>query len=240
MVFPLTSLKAMVNDQDKGWKHRYIDSYRPAASSKTRSPTIATESEAILHHSSRSWHRTKSSDNTTQQGDASSTLKSSRGQSQDHCPPTTPASDKKSPSTGHDPEQLTQTPMERRKNVSMSDATPSRGSPSTAHHDKRNESEAQSRGIYGSSRSPTSNTTYLSRFELKRPGDDRATDRSIKRRRDVEEEKDEDEDEPKSVNASDSYSTPKRFHCKNYMCMEYHEYADCHKPKICWGCRSNR
>ncbi|KAL9077107.1 MAG: hypothetical protein Q9161_000373 [Pseudevernia consocians] len=88
----------------------------------------------------------------------------------------------------------------------MSDATPSRGSSSTAHHDKRNESEAQSRGIYGSSRSPTSNTTYLGRFELKRPGDDKATDRSIKRRRDVEEEKDEDEDEPKSVNASDSYN----------------------------------
>ena len=240
IVFPLTSLKAMVNDQDKGWKYRCIDSYRPAASSRARSPTIATEFEAIRHHSNKSWHRAKYSNNTTQPGDASSTLESSRGQPQHHSPPTTPVTDQKSPSTGHDPEQLTQMPVETRKNVSMSETTPSRRSSSTAHHDKTNESEAQSRGFYGSSRSATSNTTYLGRFELKRPGDDEATDRSIKRRRDVEEKKDEDEDEdePESVNASENYRMPKRFHCKNYMCMGYHEYADCPKPKICWGCRS--
>ena len=32
-VSPLTSSKAMVNDQAKGWKHRYYDSYRPGGQS---------------------------------------------------------------------------------------------------------------------------------------------------------------------------------------------------------------
>lgn len=52
-------------------------------------------------------------------------------------------------------------------------------------------SEAQSRGIYGSCGSPTSNVTHLGRYELKRSPNEEAGDRSAKRRRDAEEEEEE-------------------------------------------------
>lgn len=98
---------------------------------------------------------------------------------------------------------------------------------------KRNESEAQSRGFYRSSRSPTSNAVRLGGYDLKRPLADEATDRSTKRRRDKE------EDEP--TRASNSPRSPSMtYQCKNYRCMENHATPDCDKPATCWGCRSTK
>ncbi len=171
--------------------HRYYDSYRPSACSKNRSATIATESEAVRHHSNKRWN------NSTSQGDASSAVKFSRDQSQDHRSPAAPFPNQNSPSPGHNSEQLTQLYTEGRNTIGMPDTAQSRRSSRTVDHDKRNESEAQSRGFYGSSRSPTSNVTHLGRYELKRYRDDEATDRSPKRRRAVDENEDENENENK-------------------------------------------
>ncbi len=169
--------------------HRYYDSYRPYASSKNRSPTIAAESEAVRYRSNKRWN------NSTPQSDASSAVKFSRDQSQDHRSPAAPVPNQNSHREG-------------RNTIGMPDTGQSRRSSRTVDHDRRNESEAQSRGFYGSSRSPTSNVTHLGRYELKRHRDDEATDRSPKRRREVDEKKDENEDENKDegepVGASDA------------------------------------
>lgn len=237
-VSPLTPSKAMVRDQDMGWDLRYYDSYRPAAegetSSEDRSSTIATESKAVRHRSNKIWHRAEYSSNTTPRADASLALKFSRGQSDDHSAAAASVPNEKSPSTGHDPKQLIQMPTKERKDTSMPDTSPSRRSSRTVDPDRRNASEAQSRGFYGSS-PPPSNVLRLSGYELKRPLDDEAIDRSIKRHRGTEEEE---EEEP--IRTSDNYRPPPRYWCKNYMCMEDHAYSDCDKPMICWGCRSIR
>ena len=72
--------------------------------------------------------------------------------------------------------------------MSMPDRTTSRSSSQTVDPNQMNESEAQSRGIYGSSRSPTSNIAHIGRWSLKRSSDDEATDRPFKRLRGTEEE----------------------------------------------------
>ena len=56
----------------------------------------------------------------------------------------------------------------------------------TVDTDSTYESEAQRRGIYGS---PTSGLTHIGNYELKRPADDEAAERSIKRRRNAEEDR---------------------------------------------------
>lgn len=79
-------------------------------------------------------------------------------------------------------------------------------------------SEAQSRGIYGSCGSPTSNVTHLGRYELKRSPNAEAGDRGVKRRRDAEEledkeEEEEEDDEP--IAPSDNVKMRRGFMCKN-------------------------
>lgn len=235
----------MPSGQDKGWNHRRYDSYRPATKRKAfpenHSPIIASESEAVRYRPNKSSHRATSSSNTAPRGDASSTPRSSRGQSLGHSPPAASVPDKNPPFLGHDPEQLTQMLRKERNDRSMPDTAPSRHSSCTAELDKRNESEAQRRGFYGSSRSSTSNGLRLAGYDLKRPGDDEATDRSIKRRRGTEEDGevgDEDEDEAEPTGASDKDRPPRKYWCKNYMCMRDHAYSDCDKERRCWGCRS--
>ena len=80
-------------------------------------------------------------------------------------------------------------------------------------------SEAQSRGIYGSCGSPTSNVTHLGRYELKRSPNEEANNRAVKRRRDaeegveVEDEEEDDADEP--IAPSDNVKMRRGFTCKN-------------------------
>lgn len=178
----------MDNSQHKAWDHRYYDSYRPDTKresfSEHRSPKFATEFKAVRYHSNHGWHWRNLSVKTNPQSDASSTLKPSRGQTENHTLPAAFMPTEKSPSTGNSQEQLVQMPQRERKK----DTAPSRRSSHTVDPDKRNKSEAQSRGFYGSSRSPNSDVAYLGKYELKRPGNEDITDRSVKRRRDTEEE----------------------------------------------------
>ena len=167
---------------------RYYDSYRPIASSRNRS------------HNER-WRLPKSFNNSTPQGDAS--VKFSRGQSQHHSSPAAPVPNQNSPSNGQDMAQRRR--WEKEGKIGMPDTPQMQRTSPTVNHDRRNESEAQSRGFYGPSRSPTSNVTHLGRFELKRHQDNEATDRSPKRRREVDEKKDGNEDEGEPVGASDNY-----------------------------------
>ena len=231
----------MANYQDKAWNRRGYDSYRPATKSEAvsgiHSPSNHTGSEAVQHYSNKSWHRAKYSSNATTQTDASSTLRTSRDHSEDNSPPAAPLSNRNSTSTGHDSEQLNQNLTKERKDTSMPKTTPSRNSSRTVDQDKH-ESEAQSRGFYGSSRSPTSDVFNLGRYQLKRPREDGGTDRSIKRRRAAEEEKDDDHDDEPASALDNHRPPPVIYQCKNYMCMENHAYQECDKPKVCWGCRS--
>ena len=236
----------MRTSQYKAWDYRYYDSYRPSTKSEPflerRSPKFATEFKAVRHHSNQSWRQAKSSIKKSPQGDASTTLEPLRSQSRHYSPAAASVLDLTSPFTGHSPEQLFQMPSKERKDMRMPDTALSRASSHTVDPDKRNESEAQSRGFYGSSRSPNSDAVHLGQYELKRRGAVETSDRSVKRRRDTteEEEKAEEEEGDKPAGTSDSHKHPRRYHCKNYMCMEYHRYDECDKPKICWGCRSTK
>lgn len=191
-VSPLPSSTSLISGQNNSWRHRYYDSYRPATkrivSSDNRSLGLAAELEVVRYHSNKSLYWAKSSSNKASQGEALSTIDSARGHSEGHSSPPATSIYKKNPvSTGHQPEQLIEMSTKGRKGTSMSDRASSRRSSHTVDLDRRNESEAQSRGIYGTARSSTSNVLYLSGYELKRPGDDEAIDRSVKRRRDTEE-----------------------------------------------------
>lgn len=243
---PLKSSKARISDRDKkdtGWDHRYYDSYRPASrrgtSSENRSPTRATESEAVRHHSKKTWHQAKFSSKKTSQGDVSPILISSRGNSQDRSPLAASESDDKPPSTGHDPDHLTQMPSQQRKGTSIPTS-----SPTVDAEDEARESEAQSRGFYSPSRSrtSTSNAVTVAGYELKRRQDDGETDRSPKRSRGDENDRDRTANRPSNAEddepggASDTYKRQ----CKNYMCMGDHTYENCDRPMICWGCRSTK
>lgn len=240
-VSPLTCSKAMASDQDKGWNHRYYDSYRPVtkgeASSENRSPTITAESEAFRYHSNKHWHRAKSSSNSTPKGDASSTLKASRGQSQDYSSPAASVPDETPPTTGHHLQQLTRMASQGRKGTSIPDAALSRRSSRAVDaEEETHESEAQSRGFYPSSRSRTSNAVHVGRYELKRRQGDEETERSPKRSRGEEDDRDRPANRPRNAEEDE----PVRLHCKNFMCMGEHSYQDCDKPMICWGCRSTK
>ena len=164
----------MVSDQAMARKWPHYDSYRPLtkreAFSENRSPTIAEESKAVRHSPDQSSHGAKYSSQ-------------SRDQNSPH------VLDENPPSTGHDPESLI--PMPTKKKKGRPNTAPSPRSSRVV--DKRNRSEAPSRGIYGSSRSPTSNVARLGRYELKRPQDNEATNPSIKRRRDTEDDHDKDD-----------------------------------------------
>ena len=69
----------------------------------------------------------------------------------------------------------------------------------TVSPDRRNESEAQRRGIYGHPKPPISDVAYIGRWKLKRFRGDEATDRSTKRRRNAEGN----DDEPGTVSDND-------------------------------------
>ena len=86
---------------------------------------------------------------------------------------------------------------------------PSPPSTRTVSPDRRNESEAQRRGIYGYPKPPISDVAYIGRWKLKRSRGDDATDRSPKRRRNAEGN----DDEPGTV--SDNDRPPPRYPRKN-------------------------
>ncbi|CAD6566181.1 MAG: hypothetical protein ASARMPRED_008577 [Alectoria sarmentosa] len=219
-------LLTMVSDQDKGWNHRYYDSYRPftkrEASSENRSPTITAESEAFRYHSNKHWYRAKSFRNSTPQGDASSTLNSSCGQPQDHSSPAACVPDETPPTTGHDLQQLASMASQGRKGTTIPDAALSRRlSRAVDAEEETHESEAQSRGFYASSRSRTSNAVHVGRYELKRRQGDEETERSPKRSRGEEDDGDRPANRPRNAEEDE----PVRLHCKNYKCMESLEHA---------------
>lgn len=187
----------MPRGQNEFWKYRRYDSYRPATERKGFSedclPNIVTESETAR---------------TEPRADALSTLRLSCGQPVDYSLSAAFVPDSNSPSPSHDLDQLTQMPSKERKDKSTPDTRPSRRASRTTGLDKTDESEAQRRGMYGSSRPPVSNGIILSGYDLKRLQDEEATDRSIKRRRGAKEDGevgtgDEDEDEDEPVGASD-------------------------------------
>lgn len=120
-------------------------------------------------------------------------------------------------STDHHPgQQLPPMPARGPRDMGMPNTAPSQPP-----------SEAQSRGIYGSCGSPTSNVTHLGRYELKRPPNEEAGDRSVKRRPDAEEveevedeeddeeEEEEEEDDDEPIAPSDNVKMRRGFMCKN-------------------------
>ncbi len=157
----------MVSDQDRIWHRPHYDSYRPAYGFEP--PQV--------HHSSNSWHPARFPGNIAPQGNTSRAAVSSVSQSGEQSTPAAAVPDKTLPSSDHHPEQQMHKPKRGvPKKRSMSDTASLRSSSQFINPDERSESEAQKRGIYGSSRTPASISAYLGRHMLKAHKENEATD----------------------------------------------------------------
>ncbi len=157
----------MVSDQDRIWHRRHYDSYRPAYDFEP----------PLEHHSSNSWDPARFPSNIAPQGYTSWIPVSSVGQSGEQSAPTAAVPDKTLPSSDHHPEQQMRKPKRGLpKKKSMPDTASLRSSSQSINPDERSESEAQKRGIYGSSRLPASISAYFGRHMPKAHMENEATD----------------------------------------------------------------
>ena len=170
-VYPLTSSKAIILDQEKSGPRRKTDSYRP--DNKCGAPSRL--------YTSKSWHRTSSCCMTL-------TSKPLPGQSEDHSHPGPSKSNKDSPRTKHNQEHLDPKPTNKRRHTSMTNTSPSPSPSNIVDPNTREISEAQSRGIYRSPQSPAPKIDHLGPYSINTHSNNETTERSLKRFRGTEEE----------------------------------------------------